>query len=351
MLFHDDSPARNHLDAAGDNHLARAMSTVPSTAIAHPNIAFIKYWGNRDDALRLPANGSISMNLAGLETRTSVGFLKSIQADTLSINGETITGAALQRVSAFLELVRQMAGINTFAQVTSQINFPTRAGIASSAAAFAALSLAAAQAAGLALDEAGLSRLARRGSGSACRSIPAGFVEWQMGRGEADSYAVSIAPPDHWPLVDCIAIVSSDPKSIGSTEGQALAGTSPLQAVRVADAPRRLELCRNSILKRDFEALAGVAELDSNMLHAVMMTSNPALFYWQAATLTVMQAVQSARAKGLPVCYTVDAGPNIHVITEMAEAKRTAALLLTLPGVQEVRTAPVGGPARLIPAE
>jgi diphosphomevalonate decarboxylase len=351
MLFHDDSPARNHLGTAGDDHLARAISTVPSTAIAHPNIAFIKYWGNRDEALRLPANGSISMNLAGLETRTSVGFHQSIQADTLSINDEIITGAALQRVSAFLEFIRQMAGINTPAQVTSQINFPTGAGIASSAAAFAALALAAAQAAGLELDEAGLSRLARRGSGSACRSVPAGFVEWQMGSGEADSYAVSIAPPDHWPLVDCIAIVSSDPKSIGSTEGQALAGTSPLQAARLADAPRRLELCRNAILQRDFEALAGVVELDSNMLHAVMMTSNPALFYWHAATLTVMQAIQAARAKGLPVCYTVDAGPNIHVITGMAEAERTAGLLRSLPGVLEVRTAQVGGPARLISGE
>jgi diphosphomevalonate decarboxylase len=327
------------------------MSTVPSTALAHPNIAFIKYWGNRDESLRLPANGSISMNLAGLETRTSVRFRKTIQADTLTINGETIRGAALQRVSALLDLVRQMAGINTPAQVTSQINFPTGAGIASSAAAFAALALAATQAAGLELDEAGLSRLARRGSGSACRSIPAGFVEWQMGSSEADSYAVSIAPPDHWPLVDCIAIVSSDPKSIGSTEGQALAGTSPLQAVRVADAPRRLEICRNAILRRDFEALAGVVELDSNMLHAVMMTSTPALFYWQAATLTVMQAVQSARAKGLPVCYTVDAGPNIHVITEMAEAERTAGLLLSLTGVREVRTAHVGGPARFFSGE
>ena len=327
------------------------MPACKATALANSNIAFIKYWGNRDEALRLPANGSISMNLAGLETRTSVGFRKTIQADTLTINGETIRGAALQRVSALLDLVRQMAGINTPARVTSQINFPTGAGIASSAAAFAALALAAAQAADLELDEAGLSRLARRGSGSACRSIPTGFVEWQMGSGEADCYAVSIAPPEHWPLVDCIAIVSSDPKSIGSTEGQALAGTSPLQAVRVADAPRRLEICRNAIQRRDFEALAGVVELDSNMLHAVMMTSNPALFYWQAATLTVMQAVQSARTKGLAACYTVDAGPNIHVITGMAEAERTAGLLRSLPGVREVRTAQVGGPARLISEE
>jgi diphosphomevalonate decarboxylase len=317
-------------------------------AIAHPNIAFIKYWGNRDEVLRLPVNGSISMNLAGLETRTSVTFVEAYQDDSLTLNSRPATGAALKRVSAFLDLVRQMAGIQTRAEVTSQSNFPTGAGIASSASGFAALALAAIQAAGIPLDEAGLSRLARRGSGSACRSIPAGFVEWQVGNGDTDSYAVSIAPSGHWPLVDCIAIVSSHPKATGSTEGQALAGTSPLQAGRVSDAPRRLELCRNAILRRDFATFADIVELDSNMLHAVMMTSNPPLYYWQPATLTVMQAVQAARAKGLPVCYTVDAGPNVHVITEATEAEYTADLLRGLPGVQEVRTARVGGPARLL---
>jgi len=287
------------------------------------------------------------MNLAGLVTRTSVSFHELVQEDTLSLNGKIITGLALQRVSAFLDLVRQMAGIHTRAEVNSASNFPSGAGIASSAAAFAALALAATRASGIELDEAGLSRLARRGSGSACRSIPGGFVEWQVGTGDADSYAVSIAPPGYWPLVDCVAIVSSDPKATGSTEGQALAGTSPLQANRVADAPRRLEVCRNAILQRDFAAFAGMVELDSNMLHAVMMTSTPALFYWQPATLTVMQAVQAARAKGLPVCYSIDAGPNIHVITEVAEQERTANLLRGLPGVQEVRAAQVGGPARI----
>jgi len=320
-------------------------------AFAHPNIAFIKYWGNRDEALRLPVNGSISMNLAGLETHTTVNFSDLNQDDSLTLNGTPITGAALPRVSVFLEIVRQMAGIHARAEVISESNFPTGAGVASSAAGFAALALAAAKAAGIDLDESGLSRLARRGSGSACRSIPAGFVEWQMGTGDADSYAVSIAPPGHWELVDCIAIVSSDPKSTGSAEGHGLAGTSPLQAPRVADTPRRLEICRDAILRRDFATFAEIVELDSNMLHAVMMTSHPALFYWQPASLTVMQAVREARGKGLPVCYTVDAGPNIHVITEEAETERTAGFLRSLPGVREVLIAHVGGPAGLIPEQ
>ena len=324
------------------------MKTSSAIAIANPNIALIKYWGNHDENLRLPVNGSISMNLEGLETRMSVTFHDLHQGDTLTINGKRTSGAGMQRVSAFLDLVRQMAGINARAEVTSESNFPTGAGIASSAAAFAALALAATQAAGLELDEASLSRLARHGSGSACRSIPGGFVEWQIGTGDADSYAVSIAPPCHWNLADCITVLSSELKPTGSTEGHTLAGTSPLQAARVADAPRRLEICRNAILQRDFSAFAEIVELDSNMMHAVMMTSKPPLFYWQAATLTVMQAVQAARTKGLPVCYTIDAGPNVHVITEAAQAEQAAGLLRGQPEVREVRIASVGGPARLV---
>jgi diphosphomevalonate decarboxylase len=169
-----------------------------------------------------------------------------------------------------------------------------------------------------------------------------------MGTGDQDSYAISIAPARHWDLVDCVAVVSSEHKATGSTEGHALAGTSPLQAARVADAPRRLDSCRTALLKRDFAALADIVELDSDIMHAVMMTSHPALFYWQPATLTVMQAVRDARAKGLPACYTIDAGPNVHVLTEKDSAKQIADLLQAVPGVREVLTAPVGGPARLV---
>ncbi len=172
------------------------MPSFIAIASAHPNIALIKYWGNRDNALRLPANGSISMNLAGLETCTRVTWKVQSETDddSLTINDSTVTGPGLQRVSAFLDLVRQMAGIEWRADVSSQNNFPAGAGIASSASAFAALALAATKAAGLELSEQELSRLARRGSGSACRSIPGGFVEWQAGTGDQDSFAFSIGP-------------------------------------------------------------------------------------------------------------------------------------------------------------
>jgi diphosphomevalonate decarboxylase len=318
------------------------------TAQANPNIAFIKYWGNRDNALRLPANGSISMNLAGLETRTSVQFDSSLMADEVRINGKIFTDSTYSRVSRLLDEIRSLAGIQTCCRMESANNFPTGTGIASSASAFAALAVAASAAAGLDLDPAALSRLARHGSGSACRSIPGGFVEWLAGKGDQDSFAVSIAPPEHWDLVDCIAVISTEEKPTGSTEGHALAGTSPLQSARVADAPRRLDLCRAAILGCDFEAFAGIVEMDSDMLHAVMMTSVPPLLYLQPATLAVMHAVRAARAKGLPVCYTIDAGPNVHVICAAMAAEETLKLVGSLPGVQETRLARVGGPARLV---
>lgn len=319
-----------------------------ATALAHPNIAFIKYWGNRDNALRLPVNGSISMNLDGLFTRTTVSFQPSLPFDELVINGREVTGAGLGRVSAILDLIRSMAGVQEQAEVITENNFPSGAGIASSASAFAALALAGSRAAGLTLTESELSRLARRGSGSAARSIPAGFVEWQAGTGDEDSFAFSIAAPDHWQLMDCIAIVSASHKKTGSTEGHALAPTSPLQAARVEDAPRRLDLCRRAILDRDFAAFASIVELDSDMMHAVMMTSSPALHYWLPASLSVMQAVRGWRGEGLSVCYTVDAGPNVHVLCPQAEAQEVKKKLLEIPGVSDVLTAGVGSAAKII---
>ncbi len=322
------------------------MKTV--TAVSAPNIAFIKYWGNQDHALRIPSNGSLSMNLAGLETRTTVHFDAALSTDTLTLNGSIAPPKALARVSAMLDRVRAAAGTDLRAAVESSNNFPMGAGIASSASAFSALALASSTAAGLDLDEAGLSRLARTGSGSACRSIPGGFVEWKAGSSHEDSYAFSIAHADHWDLVDCVAVVSDVHKATGSTEGHALADTSPLQPARVADAERRLVACRKAILERDFAAFAEVVEQDSNAMHGIMMTGSPRLLYWQPGTIAVMHAVQSWRSEGLNACYTIDAGPNVHVLTTTSFAAEIELRLRAVPGVLNVLTAAAGGPARIV---
>jgi diphosphomevalonate decarboxylase len=324
------------------------MQTRKATACANSNIAFIKYWGNVDEALRLPASGSISMTLDGLTTQTAVEFNPGLENDTATVDGKVMTGAALTRISRHLDHVRRMANVSNRASVISSNNFPTGAGIASSASAFAALSLAATAALSLKLSERELSTLARLGSGSASRSIPGGFVEWYAAPSHEASYAETFAPADHWRLVDLVAIISRAHKATGSTEGHALAGTSALQQARLQSAPERLQMCKEAILKRDFAELAEVVEHDSNIMHAVMMTGTPSLFYWSPATLALMTSISRWRAEGIGVCYTIDAGPNVHCICTPGDEQIVLKRLSSMADVLEVRKAGPGGPAQLI---
>jgi diphosphomevalonate decarboxylase len=324
------------------------MQTQKATALAFPNIALIKYWGNRDQALRLPANDSLSFNLGDLRTTTSVEFDPHLAQDEISIDGHPVSSQAYERVVHHLDRLSDLVagGGNgrsmsqrLHARVVSSNTFPMGVGIASSASGFAALTLAACTALGLHKSEAELSGLARLGSGSACRSIPGGFVSWH------DHYAVSIAPPHHWALNDVIAVVADRHKSVGSTEGHALADTSPLQGARVADTPRRFEQCQQAILNCDFEALAEVIEQDALLMHAVIMTSQPSLLYWLPATVSVIMAVRELRANGVPVAFTVDAGPNVHCICEAHVVKQVKQALWQIEGVRDVIQSGVGGPA------
>jgi diphosphomevalonate decarboxylase len=318
---------------------------IQTTAIAHPNIAFIKYWGNRDNDLRLPVNGSISMNLDSLTTQTTVEIQPDLFADKLIINGRDAARKATERISVLVDLVRKMSKRNEFALVSTVNNFPVGSGIASSASGFAALALAASTAYGLHLSEIDLSRLARRGSGSACRSIPSGFIEWQAGTSDDDSYAFTIAPREHWDIVDLIAIVDKSHKKTGSTEGHQLAYTSPFQHSRVEDSPRRLQMCRQALLERDFASFAAVIELDCLMMHSVMMTSTPGLLYWKPATLEVIQKVTSLREQGLSVCYTIDAGANVHIITLKENQSIVQSELQKMSLVKSLLVSGPGGPA------
>ena len=318
-------------------------------AVAGPNIALIKYWGNHGDpALRLAANGSISITLDSLCTEVQVTFDEGLQADRLRVNGQVADAPSLARTRSFLEQVRRLASLQSHASAESRTNFPIGAGIASSAAAFAALAMAASHAAGLRLELPELSRLARLGSGSACRSIFGGYVEWIAGAAHETSQAEALFPPDHWELVDLIALIDEVHKPVGSTEGHALAPTSPLQPARLADTPRRLEACRHAIRQRDFAALAEVVELDSNMMHAVMLSSTPSLIYWQPATLSVMDLVTHLRRDGAAVCYTIDAGPSVHCLCEPGHAETVSSALAALDGVRRVLRASPGVGARLI---
>jgi diphosphomevalonate decarboxylase len=326
------------------------MQSGKATAVANANIALVKYWGNIDQALRLPANSSLSMNLAGLTSTTTVVFDPALKTDQVILDKNPLVGGPYQRVVSHLDRVRELAGRTEGARVVSHNNFPSGAGLASSASGFAALTLAATAAAGLNLSLAELSALARLGSGSASRSVPDGFVEWRQADRHADSYGVSIAPSDHWALADVIAIVASGHKEVGSTLGHTLADTSPLQSARVDTTPARFAECKAALLDKDFERLAPVVELEALTMHAVMFSSTPPLMYWSPVTLQLMEAVRAWRQEGLPVAFTIDAGPNVHCLCPLENATQVEERLCVIPGVQDVILATPGGPAHLTDA-
>lgn len=324
------------------------MSFGKATSIACSNIAFIKYWGNRDAVLRLPLNHSISMNLDHATTITTVAFEPALDADEVVIGDGVANAAQRARVVAHLDRVRALAHIETRARVHSRNNFPMGAGIASSASAFAALSLAATRAAGLELTERELSILARQGSGSACRSIPAGFVEWRAGTSSADSYAVQIAPPSFWDLRDVIAVVSTTEKPVGSTDGHTAAASSPFLTARLQALPERLARVRHALATRDLPALGMAIEEDAIELHLIAMTSQPPIFYWSPGMVRVIQAVHRWRAEGLAVYFTLDAGPNVHLICEAHAADSVAARARAIPEVLRVIVNAPGDAARIV---
>lgn len=325
------------------------MSRQQATAIAHSNIAFVKYWGNRDAQLRLPYNDSLSMNLSAASTSTTVSFSDDLSTDRLTIDGEKHIGPALDRVSRQLDLIRLRAGIRLRAAVQSRNSFPMGTGIASSASGFAALTMAAAQAAGLRLTEAELSALARRGSGSAARSIPGGYVLWHAGSGDRDSFAETVFPAEHWDLRDLVAIVSRRHKGLGSSDGHAAAEGSPLFAGRLAAMPETLSQLRGALASRDFPRFGAALEAEALSLHAIALTGRPAALYWTPGTVALLMQAQAWRAEGLPVWFTLDAGPNVHLICEGKDAATLEAALRSLDYVEAILANRVAGPAHLAP--
>lgn len=326
------------------------MNARAATAVAHPNVALVKYWGKRDAALNLPAVGSISVTLAGLSTVTSVRFDAALQGDELSIGGLP-DEVALERVSAFLDLVRANAGLDLRARVESRNDFPTGAGLASSASAFAALALAATRAAGLEMSRRDLSVLARQGSGSASRSLFGGLVEWRRGeRADGlDSFAEQLLPEGAWPLAVLVAVTSRAPKSVGSTDGMELTRlTSPYWAAWVEGAPAALAAMREAVAARDLVRVGELAEHSCLAMHAVAMAARPGLVYWNAATVAVMHAVRELRREGVQAYFSIDAGPQVKVLAAPGDADRVRDALGAVPGVERVIDSGPGPGARLV---
>ncbi|KKR90626.1 MAG: Diphosphomevalonate decarboxylase [Candidatus Woesebacteria bacterium GW2011_GWD1_41_12] len=315
---------------------------------APSNIAFIKYWGKKNEKLRIPANSSISMNLSDAYTETSVEFKKILSDDLVIIDGKKIDGKEKERIGRHLNLIRKMARINFFAEVLSKNNFPKGAGIASSASGFAALTLAGVKAAGLNLSEKELSVLARLGSGSACRSIPDGFVEWKKGSKSSDSYAYSLKSPEYWDIRDIIVVVGEKSKKVGSTEGHKEATSSPFYKARISEMDKKIADIKLALKNKDFTKFGRIVEEEAINMHTVMMTSKPPLFYWLPKTLEIMQSITTWREAGLETYFTIDAGPNIHVICRSKDVRKVKTKLEKIQGVKKIIINRVSKGARIV---
>ncbi|GAB4435717.1 MAG: diphosphomevalonate decarboxylase [Anaerolineae bacterium] len=321
-----------------------------ATSVAPSNLAFIKYWGRKDEALRLPTNGSISMNLSNLLTTTTVQFSAELAQDAVAINGQDFVPDAIEaaRVSRHLDRLRELAGLRQSARVVSENNFPSSTGLSSSASSFAALTVAAAAAAGLELPEKELSILARQGSGSACRSIPDGFVEWLDGDTSDTSFAVSLYPPQHWPIADVVAIVSREKKLVSSSKGQLAAASSPFFAVRLGHMADKLKLARAFIQQRDFTRFGELIEAEAVEMHAIMLTSTPSLMYWLPGSVKIMRLARQWRGEGLEVYFSVNTGQDVHLICRPEDVEALTARLRAVPDVTDILINTPAPGARLV---
>lgn len=327
------------------------------TARAGTNIALVKYWGKRDATLNLPAAGSLSLTLADLGSETTVGFAAAAGTDgrdRVLLAGKPADEKFAGRVRKFLDLVRSRAGIALPAQVATTNTVPTAAGLASSAAGFAALALAASRAAGLQLTSGQLSELARRGSGSAARSIFGGFCEMAAGARPdgSDAVAQSLLDEKAWDVRLCVAITAAGEKAIGSTAAmERTAKTSPYYAAWLASVPVDLDAARAALAARDLRRLGEVAERSALRMHACAMAAEPHIIYWNPATLAAIATVQRLRSDGVPAYFTIDAGPHVKVLCAASHAERVQAALAATPAVMRVLLLAPGPGAHVINEE
>ena len=289
------------------------MNNSPITARAHTNIALIKYWGKKDVDLIIPQNSSLSLTLDHFYTDTTVKFDETLTQDIFTLNGEP---AENPKVGHFMDLIRKLAGIQTFARIDSINHVPSAAGLASSASAFAALAAAASKAAGLDLSRKDLSRLARRGSGSASRSVYGGFVEWRQGKDDQTSYAVPVEEHLDWPIGMLVGIVNSGQKKISSRAGmQTVVETSPYYQGWIQSTTEDLESIKKAIQNRDFQKVGEITESNALKMHALNLSAQPHFNYFEPMSLAIMQEVERIREEEhIPCYYTLDAGPNVKIL-------------------------------------
>ena len=304
-------------------HLSFFLMPVARSA---PNIAFIKYWGNRKNNLRLPAADSLSMTLDTPSVEITVDHaetfaIRSFQGDGSEKSLQEKDIARFKQhwdvMQVYLGEIGGSSAIPGSVSIIVRSHIPSSIGLASSAAVFACLAKAYAGLVTIALNDEQISIIARFGSGSAARSVFGGYSALIAGDGHAmdSSYGVQVADEDHWLLHDIIIVPTQEEKKVGSTEGHALAWSSSQYKKRLQEMPRRQKECFDAIIGKDFEKLQRVVEEDCWDMHNVMRTSRPSLQYLSDATYRITDDITELREReNIPVLFTMDAGPTVHLL-------------------------------------
>lgn len=313
--------------------------------ISNSNIALVKYWGKKDALLKTPLNNSISMTLDGLSTTTEIELIQA-EKDEILFNNKEVSPKEEAKLVKYLDLFRTNFNKKDVSfKIKTENNFPTAAGLASSASGFSALAIAVSEILDLKLSEKELSIYARLGSGSASRSIFGGFVEWEKGSLEdgSDSHAVQIVDENYWDVKMLVTILEDKKKDKSSTDGMAeTVNTCPFYPAWLSSIEKDLNEVRSGILERDFEKVGKVMEANCLKMHATMMTTEPSIIYWKPATLEIIHKVRELRNEGLACYFTIDAGPNVKVLSTPQDFEKVQQALLEISSVKEIIACNVG---------
>ena len=328
--------------------------TITVKARAHANVALVKYFGKRDIPLNLPAAPSVSMTLSPLNTETTLSFCDG-DADEVLLADVPADEKFASRISNYLDIFRALSGNGASLRVSTTNNFPTAAGLASSASGFAALSVGAAKLFRLNLSAAELSALARRGSGSAARSVCGGYVMWHRGEKQdgSDSYAESIAPSDHWDLRILVGVTTTGAKEIGSTQAmERTRKSSPYYDAWIDSTHVDAHDAVDAIRHKDFEKLGDVTEHSALSMHAAMMATLPPIVFLKGTTLDVFHLARALRKRGTAAYFTCDAGPQPKLLCQAKDADAIEKQLREFPGIINViHCAPAEGASAEIAGE
>lgn len=300
----------------------RRMTTLSKTARAYTNIALIKYWGKKNQTLKLPYTNSLSLTLDRFYTDTKACVINNDQ-DIIYLNQTLLDQTQSQRIRNYLDTIRQMYSFNEHFQIDTVNHVPTSAGFASSASGFAALAAAINETKQLNLDKKQLSILARNGSGSASRSIYGGFVEWIAGSDNETSFAQPIETESEIDLTILSVVINKNVKKISSTVGmENSVKSSPFYPNWVTLVASEIKEIKQAIAKKDVQKIGEIAEHNAMSMHALTLSANPSFTYFEPETIKILQIIHELRQKGILAYATIDAGPNVKIICTKESLKQ-----------------------------